>query len=54
MNQTSHGKVFDLICGMEIDRASAKFTSEYGGEQYYFCSKSCKEHFDADPKKYTG
>ena len=26
--------------------------SEYRGSNYYFCSKSCKETFDADPEAY--
>ena len=53
MNATN-GKKFDLVCGMEVDSAEAKHTSEYKCETYYFCSASCKEHFVNDPEKYVG
>lgn len=42
----------DLICKMEVDPDSAKFSSEYKGQQYYFCAKRCKEKFDAEPEKW--
>jgi RND family efflux transporter MFP subunit len=44
--------VKDPSCGMELDPAKAAGKSEYLGKTYYFCSKSCKEMFDKDPKKY--
>ena len=50
---TTNGMKFDLVCGMEVDSAEAKHTSEYKGETYYFCSASCKEHFVNDPEKYA-
>ncbi|KKU16858.1 MAG: Heavy metal translocating P-type ATPase [Candidatus Jorgensenbacteria bacterium GW2011_GWA1_48_13] len=45
---------FDVVCGMELKSFSIKQASPYKGETYYFCSESCKDHFDADPKKYIG
>jgi len=42
----------DPICGMEVDPAIAP-KSEYKGENYYFCSASCKETFDKEPEKYV-
>ena len=42
----------DPICGMEADPATARFSSEYRGSKYYFCSESCKKTFDANPQKY--
>ncbi len=47
-------KVIDIVCGMELDQANIKHTVEYKGENYYFCSDSCRKHFVDDPKKYTG
>ncbi|MEK7616220.1 MAG: YHS domain-containing protein [Patescibacteria group bacterium] len=47
-------KKIDPVCGMEIDPAEAKHASDYKGETYYFCSASCKEHFDNNPEKYVG
>jgi len=46
--------VKDLVCGMEIDPASAAGTSEYKGTTYYFCATSCKKAFDAEPDGYIG
>lgn len=43
----------DLICGMEVDEKSAKWTSDYKGKKYYFCALGCKKKFDQDPSKYA-
>jgi Cu+-exporting ATPase len=43
----------DVICGMQVDPASAAGKSEYNGKTYYFCSSSCKTKFDADPARYA-
>ena len=45
-------QVKDLICGMEIEAATAAGTSEYEGQTYYFCSIGCKKAFDANPEEY--
>lgn len=44
--------VKDLVCGMDIDAATAAGTSEYNGKTYYFCSLGCKKSFDENPEKY--
>ncbi len=44
----------DPVCGMTVDRASAKAKREHEGRTYYFCNPRCAEKFDADPAKYTG
>jgi YHS domain-containing protein len=46
--------VHDVVCGMDIDPATAAGKSEYKGQTYYFCSPGCKRSFDKDPKKYVG
>ena len=46
--------LFDVVCGMEFPRANAGQRSDYKGNAYYFCSESCKRHFDGDPEKYAG
>ena len=43
----------DVVCGMQVDPAKAAGTSEYNGKTYYFCSKSCKVKFDANPGQYV-
>jgi len=37
---------------MEVDEATAQWTSEYKGEKYYFCAPGCKASFDKEPEKY--
>ena len=44
----------DLVCNMEVDEATAQWTTEYKGQTYYFCAPGCKKSFDDDPEKYIG
>lgn len=41
----------DPVCKMPTDHF-LKFTSDYKGEKYGFCSLSCKTKFDKNPEKY--
>lgn len=43
----------DPVCGMTIEESDAVGTSDYQGKTYYFCSKDCKEEFDANPDDYA-
>ena len=43
----------DVVCGMQVDPAKAAGSSEYNGKTYYFCSKSCKTKFDANPAQFA-
>jgi Cu+-exporting ATPase len=43
----------DVVCGMQVDPAKAAGTSEHNGRTYYFCSKSCKTKFYANPTRYA-
>ena len=42
----------DPVCGMEVDPSTARHTSEYQGQTYYFCASGCKRAFEAEPQKY--
>ncbi|MEE8199162.1 MAG: YHS domain-containing protein [Thermoplasmata archaeon] len=42
----------DPVCGMDVDPATAQFSSEHEGAAFYFCSAGCKETFDSDPHRY--
>jgi Cu+-exporting ATPase len=44
----------DPVCGMNVDRASARHFLRHQGEKYYFCSARCLEKFEAEPEKYLG
>jgi YHS domain-containing protein len=43
----------DVVCGMQVDPAKAAGSSVYNGKTYYFCAKSCKTRFDANPQQYV-
>jgi YHS domain-containing protein len=43
----------DVVCGMEVDPEEVTEMTEYKDRTYYFCSKECKDQFEADPKKYA-
>jgi Cu+-exporting ATPase len=43
----------DVVCGMQVDPAKAAGTSEHDGKTYYFCSKTCKTTFDANPAQFV-
>jgi xanthine dehydrogenase accessory factor len=42
-------EAIDPICGMTVDIATARYTSERDGQTYYFCGAGCKAAFDARP-----
>jgi xanthine dehydrogenase accessory factor len=39
-------KAIDPICGMTVDIATARYTSERDGVTYYFCAPGCKRQFE--------
>jgi YHS domain-containing protein len=44
----------DLVCGMDVDEKTAKYTTTYKGKTYYFCAPGCKKVFEENPEKYVG
>jgi Cu+-exporting ATPase len=42
----------DLVCGMNVNPANAKYVHRHHGRNYYFCCAPCVEKFKADPAKY--
>jgi YHS domain-containing protein len=42
----------DPVCGMTVDKTSAKSAS-HDGQVYYFCSRTCRENFEAAPSTYA-
>ncbi|HEX9859637.1 MAG TPA: YHS domain-containing protein [Nitrospirota bacterium] len=51
---TAQDIVVDPVCGMDVPTADAKYTSEFDGKTYNFCTESCMERFKKDPSKYIG
>jgi xanthine dehydrogenase accessory factor len=43
----------DPVCGMQVEIPTARHTSEYGGEVYYFCGPGCKRAFEKESAKYA-
>jgi xanthine dehydrogenase accessory factor len=43
----------DPVCHMEVEVATAQYTSEHDGTMYYFCCAGCKTTFDKDPQRQT-
>lgn len=50
--QTTPHTAKDPVCGMSVQTAEAKYTFDYKGMTYYFCSQGCKDAFSKDPEKY--
>jgi xanthine dehydrogenase accessory factor len=42
----------DPVCGMEVEIATARFTSEHAGRRFYFCCAGCRRSFEKEPEKY--
>ncbi|MEW6733075.1 MAG: YHS domain-containing protein [Acidobacteriota bacterium] len=45
--------VKDPVCGMQVNEQQATSTSNYQGQNYYFCSQDCKMKFDENPPRYV-
>ena len=53
----SHGNAsaataIDPVCGMRVDRETAKHRFAYRGEDYFFCGARCRARFEAEPEKF--
>lgn len=49
---TSMTSALDLVCGMSVEVASARHTSKYHGQLFYFCCPSCKREFERAPEHF--
>ena len=47
-------EAIDPVCGMTVDIATAKFSTEHDGEMIYFCCPACKNQFDNEPAAFIG
>ncbi|MDD1655219.1 MAG: YHS domain-containing protein [Methanomicrobiales archaeon] len=43
----------DPVCYAEVDEETAKHTATHGGQEFYFCTASCKKKFQENPGKYA-
>jgi YHS domain-containing protein len=42
----------DPVCGMTVDSRTAAAEATYAGENFYFCSSSCRDRFEANPGQF--
>ncbi|MGI3170076.1 heavy metal translocating P-type ATPase [Pseudooceanicola sp. C21-150M6] len=48
----SHTIHRDPVCGMTVDPAAGKPSSDFQGHTYHFCCDGCRKKFEADPDAY--
>ena len=53
-NGETSAKAQDPVCGMLVDRATAKHKSIHAGQDFVFCSTHCLEKFAVEPSRYLG
>ncbi|MEL6672928.1 MAG: XdhC family protein [Bacteroidota bacterium] len=41
------------VCGVPVQKSTAKHVIDYEGESYYFCCDGCKVSFEKEPAKYA-
>ncbi len=51
INESTDEKFIDPVCGMEVE-PDEELSFVYKGKKYYFCMKSDKQKFKANPEKY--
>ena len=44
----------DPVCGTDVDPEGASARSVHRGVVYFFCTRTCREEFEADPTRYVG
>jgi Cu+-exporting ATPase len=42
----------DPVCGMTVDRRSAKYKTAWNGQDFFFCGLHCLDKFQAEPSRY--
>ncbi|MGH2478432.1 MAG: XdhC family protein [Ktedonobacteraceae bacterium] len=42
----------DPVCGMDVEVASARHSSSYHGQTFYFCCPACKREFEREPERF--
>jgi YHS domain-containing protein len=46
------GVAIDPVCGMEVVKEGARWSSEHEGTTYWFCGKGCMLEFGDDPGRF--
>lgn len=48
----AHEWVRDPVCNMAVDSWTSEIFLDHGDRRFHFCSKRCRERFEADPERY--
>ncbi|GAC1340899.1 MAG: hypothetical protein NVSMB29_10510 [Candidatus Dormibacteria bacterium] len=48
------GYARDVVCGMQVERATAPARRRHGGVAFHFCSDRCADRFASDPGRFGG
>lgn len=54
MNENSHDRVTDPVCGMQIKPEKAANTVVHEERTYFFCTEGCRRQFELEPDRYVG
>lgn len=46
------GHYVNPVCGMSVEKATAKHVIDYAGQRVYFCCDCCKTEFERAPERY--
>lgn len=52
MQNSIQSDAHDPVCGMVVKKQNASHTLEHEGDQYFFCSSTCKSKFKVSPERY--
>ncbi len=42
----------DPVCGMTVNRLTAKYKTAWNGQDFVFCGPRCRQKFHAEPARY--
>jgi YHS domain-containing protein len=45
-------QVIDPVCQMTVDSKTARWSTVFEGQPYYFCAPGCKKSFEREPGRY--
>lgn len=51
--ETNDNIFINPVCGIPVEKSTAKHVVNYQGENYYFCCDGCKVSFEKEPEKYA-
>ena len=49
---TNENLYINPVCGVPVEKSTAKHVIDYKGESVYFCCDGCKVQFEAEPEKF--